>query len=196
MNSLRIDSSRIYLLIFRSQRDSYSYSSQFHFVNISPIRKYCILANIIRIHEYLANIIRIHEYLSKYSWISYFKIEYIKRNAYNSLWLCLLGKFFKLKYIRIKKKKLLEKMRDIIFFWYLWIVCEYFPPDYNYSYSFLKALELTNYSYSYLYITWQHKSIPIPICGKKKNYFPITALYAAKQFISTILEWIKNICNI
>ena len=53
-NSLRIDSSQIYSLIFRSRIDSYSYSPQFHFMNIIPIRKYFDLMNIIPIHKYFS----------------------------------------------------------------------------------------------------------------------------------------------
>ena len=62
-----IDSSRIYLLIFRSQTDSYSYSPQTHFMNIIPICKYYNFTNIILIQNYF----------SKYSWISYFINECI-----------------------------------------------------------------------------------------------------------------------
>ena len=66
-NSLQIDLSQTYLLIFRSWIDSYSYSPEFNFMNIISICKY----------NNLMNNIPIHEYFSKYSWISYFNIEYI-----------------------------------------------------------------------------------------------------------------------
>ena len=51
-NSSQIDLSRIYLLTFRSQIDSYTYLPQFHFMNIIPIRQYINLTNIIPIHKY------------------------------------------------------------------------------------------------------------------------------------------------
>ena len=52
MNISQIDSSQIYL-IFRSRIHSYSYSPQFHFMNIIPTCKYCNLTNNIPIHEFM-----------------------------------------------------------------------------------------------------------------------------------------------
>ena len=66
-NSLQIDSSQIYLLIFRSQIDSYLYLPPFNFRNIISIQDYYDFTNLIPIHNYF----------SKYSLICYFIIEYI-----------------------------------------------------------------------------------------------------------------------
>ena len=61
VNSLWIDSSEIYLLIFRWQIGSYSFWPHVHFMNIIHICQYYNLTNIIPICKYLL----------KYSCISY-----------------------------------------------------------------------------------------------------------------------------
>ena len=48
---MRIDSSQIYSLIFRSPINSYSFLPQFHFMNIIPIEKYVNLTNNSPIHK-------------------------------------------------------------------------------------------------------------------------------------------------
>ena len=44
---------------------------------------------------------------------------------------------------------------------YLWTICEYFPSENYYSYSYLHVVKFTNYSYSYLLSSWPRKFIPI-----------------------------------
>ena len=67
---------------------------------------------------------------------------------------------------------------------YFRIICEYFPSDEYYSYSYLQIFEFTNYSYSYSSRGWLRKSIPIPIRGK--NYFSLIT-EQINQFI--LISW-------
>ena len=96
--------------------------------------------------------------------------------AYISLWFFGPLNFSKKKYIRVKKKKWLENMREKIFkvfmnnsrilpIWQILLLDSY-----------LKVLEFTNYSYSSLYRSWLHKYVPIPI-HRKNNYSLITGVY-------------------
>ena len=167
---MQIDSSQIYLLIFRSRIDSNSYSQQFHFIYIISICKYINLTNIIPIFfKVFMNIIYFY-------WI-YIKSMHISHYGF----VCPVN-FSNEKYIRVKKKKFLDIiLREKVDIRSLWIICEYFPSDKYYSYSYSQVLEFTNYSYSYSYRSWLRQSILIPIRGK--NYYSlITATYGNGWF--------------
>ena len=79
-----------------------------------------------------------------------------------SLWLCLNCDFVTK---NLEKQFFRKKLRETIYFRFLWIIWEYFQSDKNYSYSYLQVLEFTNYSYSYSYSyrSWLCKSIGLGV---------------------------------
>ena len=178
---MQIDLSQIYLLIFKSQIDSNSYSPQFHFMNIITICKYLNLTNIIPIHKYL---LKVFMNISFLYWI-YIKSMHISH--YGFVWSI---NYSNEKNIGVQNKNFLdlfwEKKKDIR---YSWIIREYFPSDEYYSYSYLQVLEFTNYSYSYSYRSWLRKTIPIPIRGK--NYYLLITAGAVKKV--TFLQKVDRI---
>ena len=165
--------SQIYLLIFRSWIDSYSYSPQFHFMNIIPIREYINLTNIIPIHKYF----------SKYSWISYFLYwMYIKTmNIFHYSFVCLIS-FSNEKYIRVKKKTFLT---------FIWEKIS------GYRELFAITSHLTNIILIPICKFGNSRTIPFPICTEDDSPNLFLFLFAGKITIhwslSQTLQFLKCI---
>ena len=137
--------------------------AQFHFKNIIPICKYTNLTNIIPIHKYF----------SKYSWISYSYLlpNIYKEYEYISLWLCLLGKFFKWKIYKSQEKEIFrhffEKNRYQVFMNYLRIL-----PIWQILFLFLFASFGIHKLFLFLFVQNLAPQIyPIPI--RRKNYYSL-----------------------
>ena len=150
---MRIDSSQIYSLIFRSWTNSFSYLPQFHFVDIIPIPKY----------NNLTNIIPIHEYFSKYSWLPYSYIEYIKSmNTSHYGFVCPVNlsnekyirvkEFFKDIFLRKNRYEVFENYLQILPIWQILFLFLFASFGIHKLFLFLlvQKLALQIYSYSYL----------------------------------------------